>query len=184
MASRRFGGRGSVGGIDLVRSGSIYGRERRSDDMRTAAASIDGSITIREVAVGIVIGSAVSAGLIWAARSYNWFGLGASSQPPAQPPVQPSMQPPVQPPVDSLPNPAGSCRFVSSSTFHLRPTEVLASVGPQLASGVELEILGRSSLTRGQSRMYRVRVVADDRTGFMFLQPSEVPAGCAAAKGR
>lgn len=76
------------------------------------------------------------------------------------------------------------------SSFHLRPIASLASVGPELPSGTELEVLAplalaRESFTRWGAtnlervaRMFRVRVSVTGREGFSFVRDVELAPTC------
>lgn len=82
-------------------------------------------------------------------------------------------------PVAQVGDAATGCVIAARASFHLRPTDLVASVGPELAAGTRMQVLSAGGQRRRAMRSYRVRVLgAVAQEGYVFLAVDEVPAGC------
>lgn len=115
---------------------------------------------------GLLIGAALGTAAWYATRS------PAATEAPA--PVPATIPVTTLPVVGASPAmvPAALGRARKASSFHLRPTETIDSVGPELASGTTIDLLAQGSLTRDGSPIFRVHT-PDGREGWTFVLASE-----------
>lgn len=73
------------------------------------------------------------------------------------------------------------CRAVARWSFHLRPAEVILSVGSEHPARTVVEVLEAGRLERRQSRIFRIRLGANGQEGWSFLDPSELEGSCPAS---
>jgi hypothetical protein len=121
------------------------------------------------VGAGLAIG-AVLGTVTWLATRDPEASVPVTTLPPVggTPPAVPAAAPPAAAPVQAAP--LGRARKTSS--FHLRPTEVADSTGPELPTGTVLDLLEQGRLVRDGSPIFRVHT-ADGRVGWTFVLAAE-----------
>ncbi len=141
-------------------------------DFRSLAALSDGSLVVtRESAPRFQI-------LRWNAAHTLLTAGRPTRQLPAGMTVVPAASAPAATPTSAPATTAPLCTAMPRASFHLRSTETANSEGQEFPAGTPLEVLALASLTRGTTRMYRVRVGPAGTSGYVFLAPAELAPGC------
>jgi hypothetical protein len=103
-------------------------------------------------------------------------------QTPATPPG-PATPPAPATPTGTQASASTPCVATPAQPFHLRPTAVVASVGPELPGGTALEVLGVAEqdhrpMRRGQQVLLRVRTATPVTEGYTFVGRAELSTRC------